>query len=163
MKYGLEKVAVGYGRRAAVGARKAKRAASAFASSDIGSNLITAVGAGTLLGGISSVEKYLSKKVDHSKFANVISYAKQKHPELRNTQDKQMEEWMKAFYALAPSISTNKELGSSMLLMAKNYGGNIDMATAKMIADAGAKSGGSGHGEAMISFMTSGRSMAKGK
>lgn len=154
MKHGLAKVAKEYGDLGKV----------AVSWGNIGDTMLGAAGAGVALAGVSHGEKFIGKMMDKSKFADVISYAKQKHPELRNTPDKQMNEWMKAFYSLAPSISTNKELGASMLLMAKNYGGHIDMATAKLIAETGHKSGnGSGHGEAMINFMATGRSMTKSK
>ena len=152
-------MATGYG---SLGRKAAKTASGAVISGfnwgSVGENLTSAAVAGTALAGISGASNAIGKSMDKSKFADVISYAKQKHPELRNVQDKQLNEWMKAFYALSPNIATNRELGASMLQMAKNYGGNIDMATAKMIAEAGAKSGGSNHGETVLNFMSGGRS-----
>jgi len=68
---------------------------------------------------------------------------------------------MSAFYTLAPKASINKELGSSMLATTNDYGGNVDLATAKLISEIGDKSGRQGNGkkEEILSFVTTGRGL----
>jgi hypothetical protein len=116
------------------------------------------------LKGISAATDYFHKKKDRNRFNNVITYAKKKHPELRDVPHDRLMNQMNAFYTLAPSVATNKELGSSMLVTTNDYGGNVDLATAKLIADIGSKSEGQAKKqEEILSFVSSGRSIAKGK
>jgi len=68
--------------------------------------------------------------------------------------------WMDAFHTLSPSIATNKELGSTMLMTAHDYGGNIDMATAKMISDTGSKAGGRSNKDEILSFVNAGKTFS---
>jgi len=77
---------------------------------------------------------------DRHKYSETINYAQKKHPELKRVPKEQLVGWMDAFHTLSPRLAKNKELASSMLVTTHNYGNNIDLATAKLIADAGEKS-----------------------
>ncbi len=68
---------------------------------------------------------------------------------------------MEAFYTLAPKISVNKELGASMLATTNDYGGSVDLATAKLISEIGSKSE-ARHGshEDMLAFISGGKNLS---
>ena len=122
--------------------------------SDIG----TIVAGAVALKAITGTSDYFQSKQEERKFGKVIEFAKGKHPELGKVPQKKMMDWMDAFHTLAPKMAVNNELGSSMLLTAHDYGGNIDMATAKLIAETGSKSGSQGHREEVLGFISGGKS-----
>ena len=104
-----------------------------------------ALGIGTMAAGAltikaaDAVADRIREALDKRKYNKVISYAQKKHPELKQVPKEQLAYWMDAFHTLAPKMATNKELASTMLVTAHNYGNNIDLATAKLIADTGEK------------------------
>jgi len=116
------------------------------------------VGAALAVKGITGLTDKFTDLKEKNKFNGVIQFAKQKHPELKSVPQDKMMGWMDAFHTLSPKISVNKELGSTMLMTAHDYGGNIDMATAKMIADTGSNSGAQGHKDDVISYLKAGQS-----
>jgi hypothetical protein len=98
------------------------------------------IAAGAL--GVKTVDALtgMAKNVyDSSQYSSTIRYAKKKHPELKQVPEEQLTAWLDAYHTLSPRLASNKELASSMLVTTHNYGGNIDLATAKLIADAGDK------------------------
>jgi len=123
-----------------------------------------AIAVAAALKGISAATNYFNEKADKNKFNEVISYAKKKHPELRDVPHEKLMSQMSAFYTLAPKAATNKELGSSMLVTTNDYGGNVDLATAKLISDIGSKSENIGNKtDEVLGFITTGKSLSKGK
>lgn len=106
---------------------------------DLAKQIVPVIGAAVALKGVDSLIDTIHSGIQKRKLNNVITYAKKKHPELRKVPHQDMKEWMNAFYTLSPGIATNKELGASMLSTVHSYGGNIDLATAKLIADTGEK------------------------
>ena len=130
--------------------------------SDLGKTIVGTVAAATALKGIGAATQYTGEKLDRRKFNKVIDYAKKRHPELRSVPHDRMMNQMNAFYALAPRVSTNKELGASMLLTTNDYGGNVDLATAKMISEIGDKSHKQDNStNDVISFINTGRNLSK--
>jgi len=119
------------------------------------------------LKGISAATDYFNRKTDRNKFNSVINYAKKRHPELRDIPHEKLVHQMGAFYTLAPKVAINKELGTSMLVTTNDYGGNIDLATAKLISEIGSKSSeqGGGNRDEIIGFVQAGKKLAdvKGK
>jgi hypothetical protein len=129
---------------------------------NIGEQIIGAAAVGAALKGISAATDYINERTDRKRFNNVITYAKKRHPELRDVPHDRMMQQMNAFYALAPSVATNKELGSSMLVTTNDYGGNVDLATAKLIADIGHSSGKKeSKNDEVLAFITAGRNVTK--
>ncbi len=122
--------------------------------------VIGTVAAAVALEGISAATSAISEFKDKRKFNNVIDYAKKAHPELRDVPQSKLLQQMNAFYTLAPSVSTNKELGASMLATTNDYGGSVDLATAKLISDIGGKQKG-GHRDAVLAAIGTGRSVVK--
>lgn len=118
------------------------------------------VGAALVLKGITGLTDKMSDIKEKQKFNSVINFAKKKHPELKTVPQEKMLNWMDAFHTLSPKISVNKELGSTMLMTAHDYGGNIDLATAKMVADTGAKSGGAGHRDEILGYISGGKTLS---
>lgn len=110
------------------------------------------------LKGINYIGNKISDARDKQKFHEVIGYADKKHPELKRVPYQQKLDWMDAFHTLSPKAATNKELGSSMLLTANEYGGNIDLATAKMIGSINSSGKSGGHDD-LMSFISGGRSL----
>lgn len=121
--------------------------------------VVPIVGAAVALKGINAFIDTVSNKMDKRKFNGVIDYAKNKHPELKKVPQQDMKEWMNSFYTLSPSIATNKELGASMLSTVHDYGGNIDMATAKIIAETGNKAGAKHNESELLNYISTGRSI----
>ncbi len=135
-------------------------------NSGVGSQVLGAVAVGAALKGISAATEYVQEKTDRSRFNNVINYAKNKHPELRDVPKDKLMQQMNAFYTLAPKIATNKELGASMLVTTNDYGGNIDLATAKLISEIGAKSRdgkGVGKNDEVLAFVGAGKTVTSKK
>lgn len=116
------------------------------------------VGTAIALKGIDAFIDTINDKMETKKFNGVIDYAKKKHPELRKVPHEDLKQWMGAFYTLSPKLSVNKELGSTMLATVHDYGGNIDLATAKMIADTGSKVGSKSQSE-VIGYLSAGSSL----
>lgn len=124
--------------------------------------IVGAVAASLALEGIGAVTDKISEFADKRKFHKVIDYAKKKHPELRNIPRETMMDQMDAFYALAPRAAVNKELGSSMLATTNDYGGNVDLATAKLLSDIGRSSNSGGSREAILASINTGTNVIKG-
>ena len=116
------------------------------------------VGTAIALKGIDAFVDTISSKMETRKFNGVIDYAKKKHPELKKVPHADLKQWMGAFHTLSPKLSVNKELGSTMLATVHDYGGNIDLATAKMIADTGNKVGSKSQSE-VIGYLSAGSSL----
>ncbi len=136
---------------------------SAFGG-EVGKQVLGAVAIGAALKGIGAATDYVNEKTDRRRFNNVINYAKKRHPELRDVPHDRMMQQMNAFYALAPRVAINKELGTSMLVTTNDYGGNVDLATAKLIADIGAKTESpSKRQEEVLAFIGAGSSLSKTK
>ena len=105
----------------------------------VAENALGAIAVASALKGISAATDYVKERTDKKRFNNVINYAKKKHPELRDVPHDKLMQQMNAFYTLSPKIAVNKELGASMLVTTNDYGGNIDLATAKLISEIGEK------------------------
>ena len=76
---------------------------------------------------------------DKKGFQKTIDHAKKHNPELRKVPNEKMMTWMDSFYTLSKEMTKDKGLASSMLSTVHNYGGDLDLATAKMIAETGNK------------------------
>ena len=126
-------------------------------ASSILTGMASLVGTAVALKGIDAFVDTISNKMETRKFNGVIDYAKKKHPELRKVPHSDLKQWMGAFHTLSPKLSVNKELGSTMLATVHDYGGNIDLATAKMIADTGSKIGGKSQSE-VLGYLSAGNS-----
>jgi hypothetical protein len=127
----------------------------------VAENALSAVAVAAALKGIGAATDYVHDKMDKRKFNTVIDYAKKRHPELKSVSHDKLVSQMGAFHALAPGISTNKELGASMLVTTNDYGGNVDLATAKLISEIGSKSAGQkGRQEELLSFVSSGSKLS---
>jgi len=111
------------------------------------------------LKGVNSLADSISDKMNRRKFNGVISYAKQKHPELRKVPNDKMNNWMGAFYTLSPKMAVNKELGASMLATVHDYGGSIDLATAKLISETGEKRSKQKNGTEVLEFLNASSSL----
>lgn len=114
------------------------------------------VAAAVAIKGINSFTDAIKGKLEKRKLNGVIDYAKKKHPELRKVPNNDMHEWMGAFYTLSPKIATNKELGASMLSTVHSYGGNIDLATAKLISEVGEKTSRQHNDSDVFQYMNTG-------
>jgi len=123
--------------------------------------IVPVIGAAVALKGVDSLIDTIHSGVQKRKLNSVIDYAKKKHPELKKVPHQDMKEWMNAFYTLSPGIATNKELGASMLSTVHSYGGNIDLATAKLIADTGEKTHKQSGTSEFFGYVNAGNSMAK--
>jgi len=66
---------------------------------------------------------------------SIVKYAKRKHPELGEVSDSKLKAWAGAVYTLSPRMADNKELMADAIYQIHQYGGNVDLATAKIIAD----------------------------
>jgi len=88
---------------------------------------------------LDSLTDTVSDVIDRRHFDRTIQYAQKKHPELKQVPKETLKSWMGAFHDLSPQLTKNKELASSMLITTHSYGDNIDLATAKLIADTGDK------------------------
>lgn len=138
-----------------------KEAAGDIISSGVKDSVLSGVAIAAALKGISAATDYFHEKTDKHKFNNVINYAKNKHPELRDVPHEKLMHQMNAFYTLSPKIAVNKELGASMLVTTNDYGGNIDLATAKLISEIGEKaSKQKKNKEEILSFVSTGSSLA---
>jgi hypothetical protein len=128
----------------------------------VGEAVVPIVGAAVALKGINSFINSVGDRMERRKFNGVIDYAKKKHPELRRVPHEDMKNWMAAFHTLSPKIAVNKELGASMLSTVHSYGGNIDLATAKLIAETGEKSRkqSSGDSQEILSYIGTGNTLA---
>lgn len=100
-------------------------------------NMGLLIGAGAALKGIDKLYDEGFKVKDKRGFADTISYAVKENPELKKVPPEKLNDWMHAFYTLSPKMAKNKVLASTMLTTTHNYGGNIDLATAKTIAETG--------------------------
>ena len=69
------------------------------------------------------------------KLGSIVKYAKRKHPELGKVSDSKLKAWAGAVYTLSPRMSNSKELMADAIYQIYQYGGNVDLATAKIIAD----------------------------
>ncbi len=123
---------------------------------NVGVSTAATVAAALTLKGIDSFIENMKDRNNRKKFDSVISYAKRKNPELRHARTSDMEHWMGAFNTLSPNIATDKALGASMLNTVHSYGGNLDLATAKLIADIGDKSGSKNNKGVMGEYIGSG-------
>ena len=124
------------------------------------------VGAALVLKGVTGITDKITDIKEERKFKGVVNYARDKHPELKKVPQDKMMNWMDAFHTLSPKIAVNKELGASMLMTAHDYGGNIDIATAKMISDTGNRSGERSSRDEIMGFINSGSGLinsSKGK
>jgi len=90
--------------------------------------------------GVDKLSKKYDEYSDKKKFSGIISHAKKENPELRRVPTKKLHSWMNTFYSLAPHIAKDEGLATSMLTTVHNYGGDVDLATAKMISEIGHKS-----------------------
>ncbi len=113
------------------------------------------------LKGVAAATDYLQEKSDKNKFAGVIDYAKRSHPELKKVPHNKLVAQMNSFYTLAPQAAVDKELGSSMLATTNDYGGTVDLATAKLVSDINGRSSGRGSTEEILGFVNAGSSMTK--
>ena len=98
--------------------------------------LAGAIGASTV--GVMAADKLIDvagEKFFKVKIPSYIRYAKKKHPELGDVSDQQLKLWVEAIYTLSPRMAQSKELVADALYQIYQYGGNIDLATAKIIAD----------------------------
>jgi hypothetical protein len=104
---------------------------------------------GTALGVAAADEllKSMGEQFYKVKIPGYIRYAKQKHPELKEVGENQLKMWVEAIYTIAPNFARNKELMADALYQIYQYGGNIDLATAKMLADVNKGAGSSGRGK----------------
>lgn len=106
-----------------------------------GSNTLKAVIAGagaikTLDYGTKQYEKYDLNKTLKSN----IGFAKTLHPELKKVAPDTLHTWMKSIQALSPQMAKDPGLSASALQTVHRYGGNIDLATAKVMSEIGDKS-----------------------
>jgi len=69
------------------------------------------------------------------KLNGIIKYAKRKHPELGQVSDSKLKAWAGAVYTLSPKMAGSKELMADAIYQIHQYGGNVDLATAKIIAE----------------------------
>lgn len=106
-----------------------------------GSNTLTAVltGAGALKTLDYGTKKYKEHELS-TDLNNNISFARQSKPELKNVDPNVLQEWMESIHALAPSMAKDKGLSATALQTVHRYGGNIDLATAKILSEIGEKS-----------------------
>lgn len=106
-----------------------------------GADAVIAMGAGAL--GLKGVDKLFEKYdayADKKKFDKTIAYAKSENPELKKVPDSKLKSWMNSFYTLSHHLTNDKGIATSMLSTVNNYGGDIDLATAKLIAETGHRS-----------------------
>ena len=102
-------------------------------------SVLAGVGIAAGLKGISAGLDYLHERKAESHFDDTIEHAIKQHPELKSIPRRELKEQLRTFYTLAPHIATDKKLGTSMLYTVNSYGGNIDLATAKLLAEIGEK------------------------
>lgn len=126
---------------------------------DVGRAMGPIVVASMALKGIDSISDAIHDKIQTRKFNGVIDYAKKKHPELRKVPQADLKNWMGAFHTLSPKMSVNNELGSTMLATVHDYGGNIDLATAKLIAETGEKRSKQNSGTDVLGYIGAGSSL----
>lgn len=112
------------------------------------------------LKGVAAATDYLHEKSDKKKFGGVISYAQKVHPELKKVPHDKMMMQMNSFYTLAPRVAVDKELGASMLATTNDYGGTVDLSTAKLVSDIGGRSSG-GKQEEVLNFISAGTNASK--
>jgi hypothetical protein len=106
-----------------------------------GLNTLGLMGAGAIaLKGVDELSKKFKEYSHKRKFPKIIDYAKQSNPELKKVPSEKLHAWMNSFYRLAPHLTKDKGLATSMLSTVHNYGGNLDLATAKIIAEMGHRS-----------------------
>jgi len=91
-----------------------------------------------------------------AKIPTIMRYAIKKHPELQDVGESKLKQWLMALYTLSPKIASNQELAADALYQIYQYGGNFDLATAKIIADI--NKGVSGDN---VSYLTTGNAISK--
>jgi hypothetical protein len=99
-------------------------------------NIVGSVGLAT--GGVMLADKAIDlagKQMFKTKIPSYVRYAIKKHPELKEVGEKTLKKWLLALYTLSPKIADNEELAADALYQIYQYGGNFDLATAKMLAD----------------------------
>lgn len=106
-----------------------------------GSNTLTAVlaGAGTLKALDYGTKKYKEHEVS-TELQDNVAFARQSKPELKKVDLSVLNEWIESIYSLAPSMAKDKGLSATALQTVQRYGGNIDLATAKILSEIGDKS-----------------------
>ncbi len=129
--------------------------------SDVTKVMAPVVVTAAALKGVNMLANAIDDKMNKRKFNGVIDYAKKKHPELRKVPHDEMKNWMGAFYTLSPKMATNKELGATMLSTVHDYGGNIDLATAKLISETGEKRSKQNTGMDVLEFLNASNSIYK--
>lgn len=77
------------------------------------------------------------KYSDKEEFGGIIDHARKTNPSLKKVPNEKMHEWMHSLYALAPEVARDKGMASSMMNTVHNYGGEIDLATAKIVSEVG--------------------------
>jgi hypothetical protein len=97
-------------------------------------------GGAIALKGADQLSRKFGEYRDKRDFPGIVDHAKQTNPELKKVPTEKLHSWMNSFYKLAPHLAKDKGLATSMLSTVHNYGGDIDLATAKIIAEIGHKS-----------------------
>jgi hypothetical protein len=93
---------------------------------------------GLATGGVMLADKIVgaaSEQMYKAKIPSLRRYAIKKHPELKEVGEKKLERWFLALFSLAPKIANDQELAADSLYQIYQYGGNFDMATAKILSD----------------------------
>ena len=112
-----------------------KIAAKSSSVKDVASLTGAAAATGLAIAGVDKGLDYMGEKIFDAKIPNLIRYSKRKHPELASVSDSKLTHWVKALYTLSPKYASDPELTADALNQIHQYGGNIDLATAKMMAD----------------------------
>ena len=112
-----------------------KVAARSSTTRDIAHLTGAAAATGLAIAGVDKGLDYMGDKFFEAKIPNLIRYAKKKHPDLSSVGDAKLKHWVKALYTLSPKYASDPELAADALYQIHQYGGNIDLATAKMMAD----------------------------
>jgi UTP:GlnB (protein PII) uridylyltransferase len=99
-------------------------------------NIVGSVGLAT--GGVMLADKAINlagEQMFKAKTSSYIRYAIKKHPELKEVGESTLKKWLLALYTLSPKLANNEELAADALYQIYKYGGNFDLATAKMLSD----------------------------
>lgn len=93
----------------------------------------------TAIKGADKLGKKYEEYSDKKKFPGIIRHARSENPELRKVPEKKLKSWMNTFHSLAPNMAKDEGMATSMLTTVHNYGGDVDLATAKIISEIGHK------------------------
>lgn len=106
---------------------------------DVGKIMLGALGIGLAEKAIDGVVDKVKDSITARDFEETskknIDHARKLYPELKERPMSELHGWMEAAHTISPKIAKNKVLSASYLKTVNDFGGNVDLSTAKMLSD----------------------------